>query len=337
MRRLLRIAAVLSLVVLLGISRIGQAVAKTPGYVVTGGDLGSYAALVFIDHYVDYPNDDAREVSPPAQQPAGKAYMLYGSWPFQTAGQVVEAKPAAIYYPWSSLSFVAALGQWLQLSKGAKEDLDGAIEKVRVAMPADATQSPVLAAIETYFGDASFFVTAGAEPGFRLDVGAFPFEALAEALSRPPMERPLTEQARSWLKVYASPRNAGPIVLMYCAPPQDGVAGEIWAPDPADQRRWLAGPPFDDAFAAAPKQPLMPTLVENLELTGQGNRPVVATPVTGDGLSPNAGQSGAEEPKPRTIWGRGPLALPLVAAGGALICVGLGLGLRRRAVRLKQR
>jgi hypothetical protein len=92
-----------------------SAFAKTPGYVLGGGDLGAYAIAFFTDDYIERPNADAEVV--PMAFPIGETpSYIYSDRPFATADEVVTGRPVALLYPAGHFVYNTATDTWLHLS-----------------------------------------------------------------------------------------------------------------------------------------------------------------------------------------------------------------------------
>jgi hypothetical protein len=122
------IAAVIALAAALGIAQ--NAEAKTPAYVITGGELGPYAYHFFLGpEDEDNFGDASIGLEAPKPLPA-LAYDLYNSWGnFAVPFQIANGGPELRYYPEPKLLSRPADGVWMKVSEGGAAVLDGAIEE----------------------------------------------------------------------------------------------------------------------------------------------------------------------------------------------------------------
>jgi len=99
--------------------------AKTPAYVITGGELGSYAYHFFLG-----PEDESNFVDPSVVAEAPRplpalAYDLYNSWGnFAVPFQLANGGPELRYYPELRLLSRPADGAWMKVSEAGAASLD---------------------------------------------------------------------------------------------------------------------------------------------------------------------------------------------------------------------
>jgi len=200
--------------------------AKTPGYILTGGDLGEYAMHFYTDDNLEIPGVDAVPVAAPAVWP-GISYELYSSWPFTVARQLAEHRPLTFLYPVERLIHNPATGDWLKLSDriwyGAESwsGVQKAIDAARRGLEAGTLErGPVMAAfMGRGYGDADWDLFGGrgpeveilpanyeigsiyrngldprrgegGQPAIRITADGFPLAALAASLSSSPLSQP---------------------------------------------------------------------------------------------------------------------------------------------------
>jgi hypothetical protein len=189
----LRIAGSLGLIVLATAFSTGRAYAKTPGYVLSAGDLGSFAIGFFTDDYIEHPNADAEEVANPLTGQEAP-YLIYSDRPFVAAEEIASLNPEALLYPAKHLAYNPATNTWLHLSdrlwfgqeswSGVQKAIDKAHAGISHTTLAD---GPVLAAFRARGYDTGIYrVTDTADgSGFQMLGQDFPLKELSAAVSSP--------------------------------------------------------------------------------------------------------------------------------------------------------
>ncbi|HXH21803.1 MAG TPA: hypothetical protein VNN10_07220 [Dehalococcoidia bacterium] len=244
-----------------------QVWAKTPGYILTGGDLGDHALHFYTDDYLEMPGPHVLEVAPPDSWP-GVAYLLYDTWPFAAAAEAASGEPLAYLYPATRLVHNPASGAWLQLDdtiwqgaerwSGVKKALDAARSNVDV-LPKGVVMASLngrgfdLAWWDVFSGTFAELVVAPVSlniplavyrrgldprigpdgaPARRLNPGEFPLEEFAAAIGSPPLEDALIDGATFAYGLNVSaPTSMGSWhapAFMYYAPPTAERGGRIW-------------------------------------------------------------------------------------------------------------
>jgi hypothetical protein len=243
--------------------------AKSVGYVVTGGELGNHAALVYTDYWMANPNDEAVLVTPLSSPPAGLSYILYTNYFFEASAELKSGKPLAIYYADARLSYLPATGQWLRVSRDAAAAFDQALASARIEQERGRLSTDVIYA--ALLPDLTYgtVIITGPEEAFRVQVEDFPLLDLADSLSGGPAAAPPDSVALMYSahKIYGTlPNGGGPIPLFRYHPPANGRPGLIWPVNTTDIRVWTTTPNFDLAFTAMPRVPLVRTALERAAL-----------------------------------------------------------------------
>ncbi|MEX0786272.1 MAG: hypothetical protein WD939_06520 [Dehalococcoidia bacterium] len=122
-----RLLSTLAIAALLFVVHATAADAKTPNYVISGGELGEYAAR-FWDTREDGPFTQSLErIEPPALRPS-LAYDLYTSFGnFAVPSQMAQGQPEARYYPDAGLLEYPSLNIWYRVAPHDVEFLDGVV------------------------------------------------------------------------------------------------------------------------------------------------------------------------------------------------------------------
>jgi hypothetical protein len=243
----------------------GPAWAKTPGYILTGGELGDRALHFYTDHYIEMAGPHAVEVAEPDSWP-GVPYLLYSNWPFEASRQLGQKRPLAYLFPATRVVLNPESGTWLQLDDTIWEGQESwsgiqkALDVARLNPDALATGPIMGALIGRDFDDAWWDVFSGrlsdlarfsldmpatvfsrgldprtgpdGQPARRLDAGDFPLEEFARSLSLPPLAEPAPSGDTYVYRFNISaPNSSGSWHapgLMYYAPPLAGRGGRLW-------------------------------------------------------------------------------------------------------------
>ncbi len=308
--------------------------AKTPGYILTGGDLGDYAMHFFADEDIAQPNAEAVEMPPPEPTPSEVPYVLYGTSPFAVAEQLATDKPVGYLYAGQRLVFNPNTGVWLRLSDrvwhGA-ESWSGVEKAIRSArLKADERKldrGPIRASLTgggVGSGTLLWWTSTQAEGSTKQWVSFRPSDrllaAFAGSLSGAPVQtrpRPFNYDVTFFAGVGAPSEGGGwsAVVSMYYTPPKGLEPGWIEeSPTSTIGFAWQSTPEFDELFA--------------LELRGG----IQSTP-TGSSPAAQPGASTVEDSRDGGLLTL--IALPAMVAVG-VAAVGLAFGLqsafRRRSV-----
>jgi len=233
--------------------------AKTPAYVITGGELGPYAYHFFLGL-----EDESNFVDPgvvaeaPRPLPA-LAYDLYNSWGnFALPFQIANGGPELRYYPEPKLLSRPADGVWMKVSQRGAAVLDGAIaEAVAKRAKGELEGSPIAADFRArHLAVASYGLYAYPEAG--LDAGAidpwlrgrrlggigppesetFIIGELVATVTRVPKE---SQEASPELVISYSARvgdtGYGGVLGFYSAP-KAGRPGQFWDDGYVNESRW---------------------------------------------------------------------------------------------------
>jgi hypothetical protein len=104
--------SLLALAILLAALTGSRAEAKSPAYVISGGNLGPYAAHVWSD--IQLPGPDA-VVADTLENPPSLAYDLFTSWGnFAVPEQMATGGAEFTYYPESQLLYHRYPDRWYQ-------------------------------------------------------------------------------------------------------------------------------------------------------------------------------------------------------------------------------
>jgi hypothetical protein len=244
-----------------------QAWAKTPGYVLTGGELGDRALHFYTDDYIEMPGPHVAEVPPPDSWP-GVAYLLYSTWPLATAAEAAKAEPLAYLYPATRLVHNPASSAWLLLDdgiwegeerwSGVQKALDTARSKVD-ALPEGIVMASLIgrgfdmAWWDVFSGTVAELAVApvtldiplavyrrGLDPRIgpdgararRLNPGEFPLEEFAAAIGSPPLAEALVDgDTFAYSLNVSAPTSAGSWhtpAFLYYAPATADRGGRIF-------------------------------------------------------------------------------------------------------------
>ncbi|MCH7579141.1 MAG: hypothetical protein IIB22_02735 [Chloroflexi bacterium] len=158
-----RFLGIVTVLVLLALNTSGAS-AKPPRYIITGGELGAYAALIEPvegDPFsVQLPGQDSRATVAPAHTPG----LVYKVW--QPFGYL-DLVPVLDYYPESGLIRMEWSGDWYQAGRSTvallKDVLDHALQKKAAGELEDSVIRAQLR--DKHFPEASFLLRLYAAPG----------------------------------------------------------------------------------------------------------------------------------------------------------------------------
>ena len=298
-QRLLFIGGLVGLFVLAS----GGAGAKTPSYVISGGELGPYAYQFFgfmdngepaeVDLAPEWPG--SRQVEPPVTRPS-LAYDMYASYGnFAVPYQIANGGPELRFYPEVGLLHARSTDEWYQLAPDVAEFLEGVIRDALAKKDAGELEIGPIAAdfrarsldrvsyrFQRYPEDGFMEADIDQTPWFTHSADAriggpasqaFAMEHLVQTVSRPP----------------AGPSNVPPeFVITYSGSSIGGILG-FYLPtrDGEPGRFWHDGYVYDKSTPYYETTPGFDALVEEAlpsRLAGQQSEERTAA-TGGDGLS----------------------------------------------------
>ncbi len=226
---------VIALVVALLALPAGSAVAKSPSYIIAGGELGAYAyqfyGITESGEWVEeLPGSDAREVDAPQPLPS-LAYDLYQSGgTLSVPYQLANGGPKLRYYPEAQMIHERSTGRWFSLSLELAAFLDASTEDaLALGAKGQLEVGPIAADFRArHLFEMTYTVSPGGGVLSGAEAEAF-VRQLIETVSRSP--RVPTDESRSLtinLKGKVNGTGYGGVLGFY-TPPADGRRGRFWS------------------------------------------------------------------------------------------------------------